>query len=349
MSAVYHTRRRKPGFFISTLLIVFALSFTPAQATSVKLAWNPVAETGLLGYRIHLGTVSQVYTVTHETLETTSEVPDLLYDTTYYLAVSVIGGNGLESPLSEEISVTLASPQEILVNGSFETGTYGWTTTGNQSVQSTEPYQPTDGTRIVALNAGDLAPNAVLSQTFPTAPGETYVLSFDAGVLSFNRNVQTLTVNVSGSASLVSQSLTLQGDGSGGNLWQPQTFSFVADSSTTTLVFSDLSPTSNSIDLLLDKVRVMGPAALPVVPPVPPVIGNPSLTGQPGSMSISLQVASAGTYVLQRSVDLVRWEQIAETELLESGIVEFLDESPQELLPAVFYRIGSTAFASGNP
>jgi len=356
MFAVHHTRRPEPGILVSTLFIALALSIAPAHAAAVKIAWNPVPETGLQGYRIHLGTASHTYTVTHDTSQTTFEVPDLDYGKTYYLAVSVFGATGQESLYSEEITVELAippAPSEILVNGSFEAGTTGWTTTGNQTVQSAAPYLPTDGANIVAFNASNLPPNAVISQTFSTAVGETYVLGFDAGVLAFNTSAQTLAVNVSGSANLVSQSITILGTGGGTNRWQPQTFSFVADSTTTTLAFQDQSLTTNSIDLLLDNVKLTGPAAPPIAPADPPTIGTPSLTGSPGSMVISLRVAAAGTYALQRSTDLIQWEQVAETELLEPGNLEFHDTTqgvlPEPPVPALFYRIGSTAFASGNP
>ena len=59
-------------------------------------------------------------------------------------------------------------------NGGFESGYSGWTATGNQNVASSAPYAPSEGTNLVAFNGGNSAPNAALSQTFATTPGQSY-------------------------------------------------------------------------------------------------------------------------------------------------------------------------------
>ena len=46
----------------------------------------------------------------------------------------------------------------------------------------------------------------------------------------------------------------------GGNIrWLSHSFTFIADSETTTLTFRDVSTTSDGIDMVLDKVRVIVP------------------------------------------------------------------------------------------
>ena len=143
-----------------------------------------------------------------------------------------------------------------LVNGSFETDFTSWTTSGNLSIQTAGLYRPTDGSKLVAFNSGDTTPNGVLTQTFATTVGKTYSLTFDAGVLAYNKNSQKLLVTVTGLKTLISSTVTLIGTGGGATLWVPQSFTFVADKTQTVLTFRDQSTTTGALDLLLDNVRV---------------------------------------------------------------------------------------------
>ncbi|MES2657778.1 MAG: Ig-like domain-containing protein [Verrucomicrobiota bacterium] len=174
-------------------------------------------------------------------------------------------GNLDSNIVTVSITVT-AAPTSGLVNGSFESGYTGWTTTGNQSIQSAAPYTATEGTKLASFNAGNTSPDAVLSQTFATLAGATYTLAFDAGVFSFNTNQQKLQVTVNGTGSLLTQVININGLGGGSNRWLPQSFTFVADSGSVTLAFRDQSASTSGLDLLLDNVRVTGPPAGNVAP-----------------------------------------------------------------------------------
>jgi VCBS repeat-containing protein len=143
-----------------------------------------------------------------------------------------------------------------VVNGSFESDFAGWNTSGNMFIESASPYAATDGVKLVSFNGGNGSPNGVLTQAITTTPGTTYTLAFDAGVLAYNTSQQKLQVGVTGSSSLLSQVVTLNGLGGGSNNWVPQSFTFVANSTTTTLTFTDISTTTVGLDLLLDNVRV---------------------------------------------------------------------------------------------
>jgi lysophospholipase L1-like esterase len=162
------------------------------------------------------------------------------------------------------ISVS-AGASQILVNGSFEQGYAGWTSSGNQSI---EFYPTTDGISEVDFNGRDLTPNGELSQTFRTVVGATYTLSFDMGVLSYVRKNQKLGLKVSGNVNLLSQEVTVKGAGKGGIQWLSKSYTFVADSTSTRLVFNDLSNTTLGIDLLLDDVKVIGLATAPDAAPL---------------------------------------------------------------------------------
>ena len=81
-------------------------------------------------------------------------------------------------------------------------------------------------------------------------------MAFDIGALSFsNQDAQSLQVTVQGSASLLDQTISVLGPGNGTS-YAPRSFVFVANSTTTTLTFRDVSLTTENIDLMLDNVRV---------------------------------------------------------------------------------------------
>jgi lysophospholipase L1-like esterase len=147
---------------------------------------------------------------------------------------------------------------QLLVNGSFESDFTGWTRTGNAQIQSAAPYVMTNGSKLAAFNTAQTTPNGILSQSFPTTAGQTYQLAFDVGAFGYNTNSQRIEVKLDGSSNLVTQTFTQAGIGGGNTNWSARTINFTANSSTTTLSFRDTSTTSNSIDLVLDNVRVIG-------------------------------------------------------------------------------------------
>ena len=247
-----------------------------------------------------------------------------------------------------------------IVNGSFESGFTGWTTAGNQSIQSTAPYVATRGTKLVNFNGGNTTPNGVLSQTFATTPGQSYTLAFDAGILFYTSAPQVMNITVVGSTNRLNRTLTITGSGSGPNRWLPQSFTFTADSASSTLTFRDQSTSTNAIDLLLDNVSIQGavlPAALlsqPLTTSTSPDgdLGAASLsaTSTPGEFQISMNVTTPGIYVLERSEDLSKWHAIKEKEVTEAGPLDFKDQ-PNALIPdqpksKMFYRIGRKPMGS---
>lgn len=255
------------------------------------------------------------------------------------------------------VSITVSAPAAVsLVNGSFESGIAGWTGSGNVVVKTTAPYIATDGRNLVAFNSGQTTPNGVLSQSFGTVVGSSYALSFDSGVLAYNTNAQTMLVTVTGAACVLSKTITMKGLGKGLIRWVPQNFSFVADSSKVTLTFRDRSTTSNSIDLLLDKVKVSSmpaPSASVRIPPaqaaMDPVSGSAGtvvLTGTPGNISVGMIAERPGLYVLERSEDLTEWNWAGESWIEEPGPVRFLDSEPAPH-GRMFYRI-RIPVAEGN-
>ncbi|MEO8614597.1 MAG: DUF642 domain-containing protein [Luteolibacter sp.] len=252
-------------------------------------------------------------------------------------------------------TATLTVLATALVNGSFESGYTGWTASGNQEIQSAAPYVATDGIKLVVFNSANRPATGVLAQTFATSPGVVYQLSFDLGVLSFNTNEQRMQVDLTGNATLVSQTFSLLGFSGGSKRWDAKSFNFTADSSTTTLTFRDRSPKTDALDLLLDNVRVQGPpvplaAAGPratsvVLSPAISIAApqkialpmQPSISAIPGALRIHMSVLEPGVYKLERSRDLKTWIPVSEISSLGSDLIEFNDPDPHE--EKMFYRI----------
>jgi hypothetical protein len=273
-------------------------------------------------------------------------------------------GNLDSNIVTVSIAVNAVVPGS-LVNGSFEQDFTGWTSTGNIEIKSAAPYAARDGSKLIAFNAGNSTPNGVLTQTFPTATGQSYTLAFDAGVLSYNTNPQKVLVTVTGGGSLLSQTITINGLSGGTNRWLPQSYTFVADSTSTTLTFRDQSTATNYLDLLLDNVRVTEPAvaaaslappaassaaplpssALLAVPPQPLSLslGAVSLTGTPGNLAIRMTATEAGAYILERSEDLKTWDYVSEMHGDTLDAIEFHDPAtsavPEAPTANRFYRI----------
>ncbi|MEO7098471.1 MAG: Ig-like domain-containing protein, partial [Luteolibacter sp.] len=186
------------------------------------------------------------------TLTTSAQTASTLYTLT-------VSGVRDRTPAQNLIAAgsTVAYSSFSLLNGSFESGETGWTMTGNYQIYNTAPpYIASDGTKMVILNGGQTPPTGQVSQTFPTVPGQSYVLDFDMGILALNTFEQKVGVEITGTVPLLSVTDSVFGNGLGDSVWAAKSHTFIANSTTTNLTLRDLSPTSNGIDLLLDHVRV---------------------------------------------------------------------------------------------
>ena len=265
--------------------MLFLSLASQARATgSVTLQWNPNLEPDIAGYRLYYGLASGNYTQQIDVGNTTARTVSNLADgTTYFFAVTAYNTVTMESPLSNEVSATVGvsptptptpsptptptpapTPTPIptggFTNGSFESGYTGWSQSGNQNIYANAQYPTTHGTKGVQFNGGQALPNGVLRQTFLTTVGTVYHVNFDLGVYSYQSNAEERArVMVVGSGTLLSQNISVFGIGTGA-AFTPKAFTFTANSSSTTLSFTDISPATQNIDLLLDNVRVTSTA-----------------------------------------------------------------------------------------
>jgi choice-of-anchor C domain-containing protein len=186
---------------------------------------------------------------------------------------------GLGLALGFLASIALAGPTSAaftgLVNGSFEAGTYtdngsgfqqldapnssiqGWSVDAG-SVDWISTYWPAeDGSMSIDMSGADAG---TLSQTFDTIIGNTYSVAF---LLSGNPaglpSLKTLEVSATGAVVGVYTHDTTGTDLTS-MVWEPQTYTFLATSATTTLSF--VSTTAGAFGPAIDGVTVTEDVAM---------------------------------------------------------------------------------------
>lgn len=105
---------RNRSFFLAALsslvlVLVVLLSFlTTAHAAQVTVAWDANSDPGVIGYRVHYGTVSGSYTSHIDVGNVTScVISGLLEGLTYYFAATAYDGDGNESDYSSAVDYSV--------------------------------------------------------------------------------------------------------------------------------------------------------------------------------------------------------------------------------------------------
>lgn len=147
----------------------------------------------------------------------------------------------------------------MIQNGSFETGDFsGWISSGNIKVTAFGGGSavPSDGLYGVNFNGGDRVPNGELSQSFTANVGTTYLLEFDFAKGGVGVGTASLDVTVEGSGVLLNEIISDNIGGSPG-AYSSYGFSFIADSTSLVLSFSDRSNGGAiAFDGALDNISV---------------------------------------------------------------------------------------------
>lgn len=93
------------------VVVVVLGAVTSTYAGDVRLAWDPNSESDLAGYVVLIGTASGVYTQSLEVAPASpeAEIKSLPDGATYFFAVRAFNTAGLQSGLSNEVSVTLGT------------------------------------------------------------------------------------------------------------------------------------------------------------------------------------------------------------------------------------------------
>ena len=176
-AAIHHGPRSIHGLarhlFLFVLLMLAAMQ---AAAGSLALAWDPVNDPRVAGYKIHYGTASGNYTAQMDTGNvTTSTVPNLVDGATYYFAVTAYDGSLVQSGFSNEVAGTVpAAPVGAPVanfSASTTSGTaplaMNFTSTSTGSI-TTYAWTFGDGTSSTAQNP---------TKTYTTAGSYTVALT----------------------------------------------------------------------------------------------------------------------------------------------------------------------------
>ncbi len=111
-----------------------------------------------------------------------------------------------------------------------------------------------DGSQYIAFNGAGTGAGGAISQAFDTLIGVTYSVEFSIAGGDFDDSSHQIIANVTGTGpSLGSLTQAATND-----VWTTHSFSFTADSTTSTLTFTDdLQAGGASSDLLLDGVAVI--------------------------------------------------------------------------------------------
>ena len=157
---------------------------------------------------------------------------------------TLTGGNGINQLWGEGAN--------LLANSSFETAALAeWTVSGNVEQAM---FIGTTGTHSARFSGADTPNDGILSQTVVTENGLTYTLAFDLGAWGASTSQQLRVEIISNGTTVIDETFTITGavplD------WDSFDRSFVALGASTVIRLSDVSTSTNSIDLHLDNVRL---------------------------------------------------------------------------------------------
>ena len=167
--------------------------------------------------------------------------------------------------LVASVSVTFA--QNIIVNGNFDEpppntdGTVtSWDVTGHAAAVTGQGFTSAD--QAAALSVSGSFEGDMLSQAFTTTIGQTYTLDLDAGVFGEpTEGPLSLQIQVTGAGALVDATVQPPNN----NDFNPApfnhyTYMFMADTTSTTLKFTDSGGGNQNADVMVDTVSI---AAVP--------------------------------------------------------------------------------------
>jgi hypothetical protein len=150
--------------------IVGVTSLPPTVQAGVILAWDPVNEPTLAGYRIHLGSASRSYDQRFEAGKgTTYTLKGLEVGKTYYAAATTVVTSGAESGFSNEVSFTVTAQMASASGTGTETvapASTGQTATTTSSGTGTARVAPAS----TAQTSGTTSSSGTEQGISPTKP-----------------------------------------------------------------------------------------------------------------------------------------------------------------------------------
>ena len=166
--------------------------------------------------------------------------------------------------LSVGLFIAPVANATLLVDGDFSMGVLtqpiapGWTITGNMAIFDSATaccHTGDTGTgRFVNIGGGNGPDNGVITQTFGTVAGQTYVLSFLYGAFSSPAGIGTQSIEVS-VGDLDTTIVSNLSERNHSLVLSPYQFAFNATGPLTTVMFTDRSTITNSMMAFSIRLR----------------------------------------------------------------------------------------------
>jgi hypothetical protein len=173
-----------------------------------------------------------------------------------------------QTPLAPVVGCLLTAQGTVTLVTNNATVFTGWRMSGPGFLawlngrSGRQQFDPVDGTHQLNFNGGNTQTGAIISQTFDTTVGQTYVVTFHVGRVGIAAGEASLTASVtsgSGSNLAVLKVIVPATEGYG----PATTLTFVATTPDTTLSFADTSLTTCDVDVSLDNVSVVSQSIQP--------------------------------------------------------------------------------------
>lgn len=170
------------------------------------------------------------------------------------------------TPTPTPMPTRVSTGQNCLINGNFESGPYnargavtGWDVSSNGHI-AVLTQGATSSSHSVALSEGGDSQGNVLYQSFATVIGQVYTLDFDAGIYGQPTSRLRLRAQIFGRATVLDQTMTPPSASTfdpNSVLFQHYHLTFTANSTTSTLQFSDIGFGNSTADTVLDTVSIV--------------------------------------------------------------------------------------------
>jgi PEP-CTERM motif len=168
------------------------------------------------------------------------------------------------------LALSGAAHANLLTNGDFATGDFtGWSPSGDVLALAQSDYtaccgvaNATPGAYDASFGAGNKPDNGVLSQSFPTTTGKSYIVSFEYGAVDFSLP-QSMNVSIVSGANTLNTGISATGTTDFATLFSSYAYTFTADAATTTLTFADTSVITDDVDGLLGEVSAAPVSRIP--------------------------------------------------------------------------------------
>lgn len=191
------SRRFKGGSLLS-LFLALALLTSHAQAAQVTLAWDPVVDDRVDGYRVYVGTSSRSYDRSIDVGATTTYTVSGLDDSrTYYFAATAYDKDrDLESDYSEEVAYTTPPPPPALASIAVSGPT---TVNEKSSAQYTATATYTDGSTVNVTSSAIWSENSSFASISSSGLLSTQAVSRDQSAVitaTYQGKADSLTVTI---------------------------------------------------------------------------------------------------------------------------------------------------------